>query len=123
MFGALKTALLTSRTPILGDTSVDWWAQGRYRDLWQEYARRAFEQIDTDGSGCIEREELVAYLANKLSPYEVPSCTYPCRASCMMHYLLEVSSQGPITPLDAHPPSFGRNHRAEAKTAKCTRIS
>ncbi|CAL8463594.1 g3128 [Coccomyxa elongata] len=51
---------------------IDWHAlQGRYRDLWQEYARRAFEQIDTDGSGYIEREELVAYLANKLSPYEV----------------------------------------------------
>lgn len=60
--------------------AVGAWLQGRYRDLWQECARRAFEQIDTDGSGYIEREELVAYLSNKLSPYEV------CRLFCNIHY-------------------------------------
>lgn len=39
--------------------------------MWQNCARRAFKQIDTDGSGFIEREELVAYLSKQLSPYEV----------------------------------------------------
>ncbi|EIE27649.1 kinase-like protein [Coccomyxa subellipsoidea C-169] len=52
---------------------IDWHAL-------QECARRAFEQIDTDGSGYIEREELVAYLSNKLSPYEV------CPLFCNIHY-------------------------------------
>ena len=51
--------------------------QGRYRDLWQECAQRAFEQIDTDGSGFIEREELVAYLSKRLSPYEVRPSPLP----------------------------------------------
>lgn len=52
--------------------------QGRYRDLWQDTVRRAFEQIDRDGSGFIEREELVAYLADRLSPYEVRAMQHCC---------------------------------------------
>ncbi len=45
--------------------------QGKYRELWLESVRSAFSEIDVDGSGYIEQEELVAYLADRLSPYEV----------------------------------------------------
>jgi hypothetical protein len=45
--------------------------QGKYCELWLETVRKAFSEIDADGSGFIEQEELVAYLADKLTPYEV----------------------------------------------------
>lgn len=41
------------------------------REMWLEAARRAFADIDSDGSGTVSSEELVAHLRAKLPACEV----------------------------------------------------
>ena len=45
--------------------------QDTYKDRWLECARRAFAELDADGSGRLSADEIAAAFGTHLSPYEV----------------------------------------------------
>ena len=45
--------------------------QGKYKELWLESVRSVFEELDTDGDGLLDREQLIRHLSQKLSPRQV----------------------------------------------------
>ncbi|KAG2498875.1 hypothetical protein HYH03_003067 [Edaphochlamys debaryana] len=53
-------------------TQMDWrYVQQSHRDLWLELASKAFRDMDTDGNGMLEVDELLAALKARLPPDEV----------------------------------------------------
>jgi hypothetical protein len=46
-------------------------AQGKYKELWLQSVRHVFEEMDTDGDGRLDREELMGHLGEHLQPQEV----------------------------------------------------
>ncbi|KAL4458324.1 hypothetical protein ABPG75_013189 [Micractinium tetrahymenae] len=63
---------------------IDWKAfQDTYKDRWLECARRAFAELDADGSGALSAAEIAAAFGSHLSPYEVDAAVH--------HALLEAT--------------------------------
>lgn len=60
--------------PPAGKPTPSW--QDTFHDRWVECARRAFAELDADGTGELSADEIAAAFASHLSPYEVDAAVH-----------------------------------------------
>lgn len=61
----------------LSASLVDWkWVQDTYADRWVDSVKRVFEELDKDGDGELDADEIAAAFSGHLCPYEVDAAVH-----------------------------------------------